>query len=84
MGESHSTGWTKALLIGLGVGVLLAVVLLVVPHWIVKVLPLGGRPLRVGLTTGWMAVVTMGLIAVGGRLGRDRHADASATPAWDR
>ena len=64
--------------IAIGLGILgtavIGVVLLWIPHLIIKRLPVGGRELRVGLATVWMLGATAGLLFVGARLGRASRA----------
>lgn len=63
-------GWWPSVGIGLVVGAVLGLVLLLLPHLIVKVIPWGGRELRVLLATAFMLASTAALIALAARFGR--------------
>lgn len=57
------SGWGRALLIGVVLTSLVALLLLLVPHLLVTGVPFGTRGLRVALAVGWTAASVVGLLA---------------------
>ncbi len=57
------SGWGRALLVGVALTSVVALVLLLIPHLLVTRVPVGSRSLRVGLAVGWMSVSVVGLLA---------------------
>lgn len=62
--------WFTAIAIGLGVGVLLGLVLLFVPHLLLTRLLMLSRDVRVALATLWIAGATVALLVAAARYGR--------------
>ncbi len=71
------SGWGRALVIGVVLTSLVALLLLVVPHLLVTRAPVGTRGARVALAVAWLAASVIGLLAGLVRLTTPRHERAA-------
>lgn len=70
------SGWGRALLIGVVLTFVVALLLLVVPHLLVAQVPVGTRGTRVALAVAWLAASVVGVLAGVVRLARPPHGRA--------
>lgn len=80
-GSAPSIGWPRAVAAAITLSLLLTLLLMVIPHWILTVLPFGSRGVRVTLATGWIAAATVAIIVAGRRRLAPTHRDQHAQTA---